>query len=230
MNRAYYEQLYKLQDDVLHLVFKEPYGFYLTGGTALSRFYFNHRYSDDLDFFHSDIAVFPNVFRLVFQTLRGQWPQLSLQIDERDFKRLWIHFNEGELKIDFVADRVPRIGIPIVKGSVLVDTVRNILSNKICAILGRDEEKDIADLVWISINREFYWPEILAEAQKKENFKKEEFLYRLSTFPVELLRNIHFCKPIQLSYVDEALKTIRQDIQAESVNSLAKEPLSLPLE
>jgi len=25
--------------------------FYLTGGTALSRGYFNHRYSDDLDLF-----------------------------------------------------------------------------------------------------------------------------------------------------------------------------------
>lgn len=29
--------------------------FFLTGGTALSRFYYNHRYSDDLDFFvHND--------------------------------------------------------------------------------------------------------------------------------------------------------------------------------
>ncbi|MDR0551108.1 MAG: nucleotidyl transferase AbiEii/AbiGii toxin family protein [Spirochaetaceae bacterium] len=31
--------------------------FFLTGGTALSRAYYNHRYSDDLDFFldNSDI-------------------------------------------------------------------------------------------------------------------------------------------------------------------------------
>ncbi|WP_413884945.1 nucleotidyl transferase AbiEii/AbiGii toxin family protein [Candidatus Desulfatibia sp.] len=31
--------------------------FYLTGGTVLSRCYFHHRYSEDLDFFvNSDIA------------------------------------------------------------------------------------------------------------------------------------------------------------------------------
>jgi predicted nucleotidyltransferase component of viral defense system len=41
MPPTYYKQLYKLQDEVLNLVFKDPYGFYLTGGTALSRFYFN---------------------------------------------------------------------------------------------------------------------------------------------------------------------------------------------
>ncbi|MDR2095073.1 MAG: nucleotidyl transferase AbiEii/AbiGii toxin family protein [Treponema sp.] len=28
--------------------------FFLTGGTALSRAYYPHRYSDDLDFFYAD--------------------------------------------------------------------------------------------------------------------------------------------------------------------------------
>ncbi|MBW7858763.1 MAG: nucleotidyl transferase AbiEii/AbiGii toxin family protein [Leptonema sp. (in: Bacteria)] len=34
--------------------------FFLTGGTALSRFYLNHRYSDDLDFslLYQDFIIF----------------------------------------------------------------------------------------------------------------------------------------------------------------------------
>jgi predicted nucleotidyltransferase component of viral defense system len=37
---------------------KIPVGFYLTGGTALSRAYLNHRYSDDLDFFVNAVNDF----------------------------------------------------------------------------------------------------------------------------------------------------------------------------
>ena len=51
MNTEFYDALYSFQDAVLETVFEEPLGFYLTGGTALGRFYLHHRYSDDLDFF-----------------------------------------------------------------------------------------------------------------------------------------------------------------------------------
>lgn len=48
----YYEtRLYPLQDGVLRCVEGCKTDFFLTGGTALSRGYYGHRYSDDLDFF-----------------------------------------------------------------------------------------------------------------------------------------------------------------------------------
>ncbi|MFN7189323.1 MAG: nucleotidyl transferase AbiEii/AbiGii toxin family protein [Cyclobacteriaceae bacterium] len=50
-DHCYNEQLYPLQDSVLSLVGSLPTPFYLTGGTALSRFLLHHRFSDDLDFF-----------------------------------------------------------------------------------------------------------------------------------------------------------------------------------
>jgi predicted nucleotidyltransferase component of viral defense system len=230
MDTMYYEKLYQLQDDVLNLVFREPYGFYLTGGTALSRFYFNHRYSDDLDFFHSDCAVFPDAFRLMLRSFRERWPDITLEVDAKDFKRLWLKVQNTILKIDFVADRVPRIGIPAVKGSFRVDTVRNILSNKVCAILGRDEEKDVVDLIWISKKRQFFWPTVLADAQTKELFTKDELSYRLSTFPIHLLNNVHFIQEMEQHNYEHALQVIIQDIQAGTDNHLAEKPLSIPLE
>ncbi|MGD2089262.1 MAG: nucleotidyl transferase AbiEii/AbiGii toxin family protein [Candidatus Aminicenantes bacterium] len=54
--KQYYKELYVIQDAVFKIV--EAYDFYLTGGTALSRFYLNHRYWDDLDFFvHQKEAI-----------------------------------------------------------------------------------------------------------------------------------------------------------------------------
>ncbi len=52
MSENYYNfQLYPLQDKVLNILSEADHHFYLTGGTALSRQYLHHRYSDDLDFF-----------------------------------------------------------------------------------------------------------------------------------------------------------------------------------
>jgi predicted nucleotidyltransferase component of viral defense system len=38
-----------MQDEIFSIIDSDK--FYLTGGTCLSRFYNQHRYSDDLDFF-----------------------------------------------------------------------------------------------------------------------------------------------------------------------------------
>ncbi|MDO5576553.1 MAG: nucleotidyl transferase AbiEii/AbiGii toxin family protein [Fibrobacter sp.] len=49
---AYYkESLYPIQNKILSVLQSLKVPFYLTGGTALSRGYYNHRFSDDLDLF-----------------------------------------------------------------------------------------------------------------------------------------------------------------------------------
>ena len=58
MGRMNYIELYKLQDIVIKLIREAKTGFYLSGGTAASRGYLNHRYSDDLDFFVNDSNEF----------------------------------------------------------------------------------------------------------------------------------------------------------------------------
>ena len=50
----YFEKLYPLQDEVLAVVSRLDTGLYLTGGTAASRAYLRHRFSDDLDLFADD--------------------------------------------------------------------------------------------------------------------------------------------------------------------------------
>ena len=223
MDASRYEALYSFQDEVLEAVFEEAFGFYLTGGTALSRFYLHHRYSDDLDFFSQDLHSFPDAFRLIYERIQEKWPGTRVEVDARDFKRLRLARDGILLKMDFVADRVSRIGLPVLFGNTFVDTVRNIFSNKICAILGRDEARDIADLIWISRERNFSWPKAFADAAKKESFTIEDFLYRLSTFPITALNEVPFAARRGVQEYAEDLLNIRGDVEALRNNSVARE-------
>jgi predicted nucleotidyltransferase component of viral defense system len=49
--RFYENRLYPLQDRVFEITSVYEDQLYLIGGTALARFHFNHRFSEDLDFF-----------------------------------------------------------------------------------------------------------------------------------------------------------------------------------
>lgn len=52
------DSLYPFQDEVLKVIRLVDTGFYLTGGTAASRGYLHHRFSDDLDLFVNDNEQF----------------------------------------------------------------------------------------------------------------------------------------------------------------------------
>jgi len=222
MDTSAYVHLYDLQDKVLATVFEEPLGFYLTGGTALSRFYLSHRYSDDLDFFTHDIGVFPDAFRLIYAKIQHQWSDLKIEVDGRDFKRIRIVEDGTRLKLDFVADRVSRIGLPMPIGMVYVDTIRNILSNKLSAIMGRDEARDIADLIFIARKRVFSWAGVVKESSEKAGFQLDDLLYRLSTFPVQTLRTVPFVREEPLDVFSGILDQIRTDLAQLGDNSVAE--------
>ena len=64
-----YKKIYMLQDEILDLVFAEDTEFYLTGGTCLNRFYFEKRYSDDLDFFTNFSDTFPYSVREIINRI-----------------------------------------------------------------------------------------------------------------------------------------------------------------
>src|SRR6266571_5267921 len=51
---SFFDKLYALQDEVLRVINGAGTEFYLTGGTAASRGYLNHRFSEDLDLFVND--------------------------------------------------------------------------------------------------------------------------------------------------------------------------------
>ena len=182
-----YNKLYKLQDKVLAIVFETEKIFYLTGGTCLSRFYIEKRYSDDLDLFANNESRFNLAVKNVKTVLLKKF-SVNTEVDGKDFIRLKI--NEL-LQVDIVNDRVFYYGEPIVqKNGLIIDNIENILSNKITAIISRDNPKDIFDIYLISKYYSFKWNNIMKTAHKKAGFEDSDLIIRLKSFPIHLLNEI----------------------------------------
>jgi len=192
----YYEELYRLQDKILQIVFEKApeHNFYLTGGTALNRFYYPVRYSEDLDFFTSENSLFREDLRLIMENFQKYGVNFLKEIDSRDFVRLVFFPENIRVKVDFVNDRVYRYGRYVYRNHRRLDNIMNILTNKICAIVARDEAKDVADILTIALHESFVWDEVIFIAQKKENFEKFFLVERLKSFPPELLDICFFIK------------------------------------
>jgi len=173
--------LYRLQDRVLETVSRLDTGFYLSGGTCLHRFYVERRYSNDLDFFSNDNKRFREDVRILVDALSGDGFRLENMVDERDFVRLMV---DGALKVDLVNDRTRRIGRAVAgSGGVLLDNIDNITANKICAVLGRDDPKDVFDLYVLFREYSPDWKAALAAAAEKCVVDLEILEFRLRTFP-----------------------------------------------
>lgn len=192
-----YKALYKLQDEVLKVVFATEHEFYLTGGTCLSRFYVEKRYSDDLDFFTNQSPRYSFAIKNIKKALNENF-QLTVEVESKDFTRFKI---DDLLQVDFVNDISFRYKEPVVSEEhYLIDTIENILSNKLTAVVGRDNPKDIFDIYLIWKFYEVNWEQILETAHKKAGFTNEELIIRLKSFPVSLLQDI---KIIDNTFLDD---------------------------
>lgn len=203
-----YQKLYELQDEVLEVVFGVENIFYLTGGTCLSRFYQEKRYSDDLDFFTNNSPRYSFAIKKVKQALAAKF-DLSIEIESKDFTRYKIN---NFLQVDFVNDIDARYkDVVVTKDGYIIDNIENILSNKLTAVIGRDNPKDIFDIYLIWRYYKFDWIQIVKSTHEKASFSDEELIVRLKSFPRSLLDEIilvdkHFLDDFDKEYpklVDE---------------------------
>lgn len=144
----YFTKLFPLQDRILKIINILDTDFYLTGGTASSRGYLQHRFSDDLDLFVNDDPRFGLWAERVIHVLSESrdWQLDVLQKDDR-FVRLSLTQEDVLLKIELVNDVPSHIG-KIINHDVLgkLDSPENILANKVTAVIDRQEPKDLADI------------------------------------------------------------------------------------
>lgn len=150
MDKAFYfDALYPFQDEVLGAVAQAQTKFYLTGGTAASRGYLQHRFSDDLGLFVNDDPEFGlYADRLIQSLVRiGRW-ETQVLLRESRVVRCAVRARDITLKIEMVNDVPARLGA-IRDHETLgrLDSPENILANKVTALVDRTEPKDLAD-VW----------------------------------------------------------------------------------
>ncbi len=155
------------QKQVLLAVSREPglADFYLTGGTALAAYYFQHRFSEDLDFFSFKE---PDKF-----FLHGFTEKLKnlLKADSVRFERLYdrnqffFRFGQEELKVEFAKYPFIQLGEPAVKDGIKVDSLKDIAANKLMAMLDRFDPKDFVDLFYLL--RKFKINDVRKDVEKK---------------------------------------------------------------
>jgi len=203
MEKIQYLKLYKLQDKILDIFFTIEHSFYLTGGTAINRFYKEVRYSEDLDFFSNDDINFSNDIDNIIELFQKNSIKFELNVRSRDFFRFYVFENDIKLKVEFVNDRVKHIKRLNVKDNVVLDNLENIFANKITALIGRDEAKDIVDIWLLYRFFNFDFKEIVGFAREKMFFNYEDLIYRFYTFPLNWISKIDF---IELSYKELFLK------------------------
>lgn len=222
MRNSDYKNLYKLQDSFLHWMAGRAEPFYLTGGTALSRFYLHHRYSDDLDFFANQYQDFiPAVQRLIREMPIEMLTDKGTLLITADFCRFFIEANGQMLKIEFVNDVLARAGESTLSEYGLVDNPANILANKITAIAGRDEPKDVFDIITLASHYAFDWPSAMYWAKQKAAINELDIENRLLSFPLDYFNEASWLvKPVNRTQFDAKRIQICNDILRAETNSL----------
>ena len=209
--------------------------FYITGGTALSRHYFNHRFSADLDLFVNDDPSYDRHISQIFQALeKGQKSgEFTIDYQRQRKEEYYTQFfltketsqsdRPVELKLDLINDLAAHYGDFEQSETLgLIDSWRNILSNKLAAIF-RYEAKDFVDIWIIAKKKKFPWKEIIREAKTKEAGIDPVAIFEiLKSFPSDVLPSIKWdMKVDEKSFISD-LSTIADDIFKGNENTLRK--------
>ncbi|MCA9682727.1 MAG: nucleotidyl transferase AbiEii/AbiGii toxin family protein, partial [Myxococcales bacterium] len=141
------DRLTPWQREVLSAFFEREQGFYLTGGAALVGYHIGHRETLDLDLFTTDAEAFERGRYVLTDLAAALGAELSIRQDAPGFRRVVLTRDGEGLVVDLVIERVPQATpTKLVIDGVRVDPVFEILANKLCAVVGRAEERDIVDL------------------------------------------------------------------------------------
>lgn len=189
--KHYEKSLYPFQDAVLKRINDLKTPFYLSGGTALARCYFNQRYSDDLEFYVD--ANYERWIEIVFKAFEnsGAGGDFSLASAktirrENDAQILLQNGADIELVLTFRKNKAPHFG-GFTNHPRLgrVDSWQNILSNALVA-MQRMDIRDFADVWIIAKNSPFEWSEIVAEAGQKDAAMESALIAALlKNIPIE---------------------------------------------
>ncbi len=157
--RLYKKNIYPLQDFVCSLL-ADNKDIYLTGGTALTRFYFQHRLSEDLDFFirvgENDTLETIDLQKRTDTYAKDLAGKLMRKFDIADewhsdtYSRFYVNTDVVSLKIDFVREYRHIGTLKQQPSGFYVNNLQDMGAGKIAAFEERCEIKDIVDLFYLT--------------------------------------------------------------------------------
>lgn len=213
-----------LQEKVLLALFEAGLAeseYYLTGGTALSEFYLQHRYSDDLDLFTRKQRSLREDFERFREMLITAEFVVTAQSVGEEYARFFVAVEgqeEASLKVEFAKDAGAMMAPPTIHGRVIVDSFEDIAVNKICAILNRQpaESKDFCDLFFILKESRYSLEYLLGRAREKEAaLDAEEGLLGFATMLLaveEFILLPRMIKPLNLEELQRFFVPLAEDL------------------
>ena len=162
-------QLTALQKDVLRAFFASERGFFLTGGAALAGYWLHHRPTSDLDLFTLDDSAFERAPHVLRDAVAKLGATSDVRQDSPGFKRFTVSREGDAVVVDLVRERVQQIHIKKTEiDGVLVDPPDEILANKLNALVGRQEERDIVDVMLLERDANLRVEDLLPAALSKD--------------------------------------------------------------
>ncbi len=143
-------RLSPFQSELLRAFFQQEQGFFLTGGAALVGFHLRHRFTDDLDFFTDQEAVFERAPHVLAAVVADLGASMVARQQATGFHRYFVSRGDEAVIVDLVLDRVPQIHAEKLKFDELrVDLPEEIIVNKLNTIVSRCEVRDLVDILML---------------------------------------------------------------------------------
>jgi len=139
-----------IQTELLEALFAREDGFFLSGGAALAGYHLGHRATDDLDLFTPDREAFERGRFALRDAAASIGAGLEVRQEAPGFLRLVASRGEEAVVVDLVLDPVPqRVAEKPIVGGIRVDPPEEIVANKLAALAGRAETRDLVDLLFL---------------------------------------------------------------------------------
>ncbi|MCL4352943.1 nucleotidyl transferase AbiEii/AbiGii toxin family protein [Patescibacteria group bacterium] len=187
--------------------------YYLTGGTALSEFYLQHRLSEDLDFFtenelsETDIAAWVKTTAKILQTkvtletLRGQLIY-------------YFSFSNETVKVDFAYFPFQVLGKYKKYKGLRIASLEDIAVNKLQAILTRSRSRDYFDIYEILKNNKSTIEQMRKDYRLKfDVFVPDEQLARRLTAVLDAKDQPRFLKAMDWKIIEQFFLTQAKSLQ-----------------
>jgi predicted nucleotidyltransferase component of viral defense system len=166
------EILTRLQREILKsfVSLTDHDAFYLTGGTALSAFFLQHRRSRDLDFFTSSEELIPSFSQKLEAVLVKNKFKVSRLRGFQSFIEIDVNSAEEQTLVHFALDSPFRFEPPTFTDQISglkIDSLIDMATNKLLALFGRAALRDFVD-VYFLIREQFTKDQLLAKCRLKD--------------------------------------------------------------
>jgi hypothetical protein len=179
-----------------------------------------HRETRDLDLFFRAQRSLGDVVDLVRQRLEADGLTVTAIRTAPMFGQLDVRSNDGAVVVDLVADPTPVAEAPeprTLEGvTILVDTVHQLLVNKLCALLSRSELRDLVD-VRVLVEAGGDLSRALADSPDQDaGFSPLTFAWSVRNLPIRRLANALGWPEPEIDALEQFRETLVDRVVAEA--------------